>query len=86
MNPVPQPHDIWNSETARHYDTPGGMFAPDYPGAPTVEAQAAGLALEPATAELWEMSCRQYAAFAPGKHEWPALRRRCDRADPSYRN
>ena len=44
------------------------------------------LELEPATPELWEMSCRQYEAFAPGKYEWPALKRRCDRADPSYKN
>ena len=51
-----------------------------------VQAQASGLALEPATPKLWEMSCRQYESFSPGKYEWPALKRRCDRADPSYRN
>ena len=51
-----------------------------------VQAQASGLELEPATPELWEMSCKQYDSFAPGKYEWPALKRRCDRADPSYKN
>ncbi len=42
--------------------------------------------LESATPQLWEMSCKQYDAFAPGKYEWPALKRRCDRADPSYKH
>ena len=51
-----------------------------------VQAQASGLELEPATPELWQMSCKQYESFAPGKYEWPALKRRCDRADPSYKN
>ena len=51
-----------------------------------VQAESSGLELEPATPELWEMSCQQYEAFAPGKYEWPALKRRADRADPSYRN
>jgi len=51
-----------------------------------VQAQASGLELEPATPGLWEMSCRQYEAFAPGRYEWPARKRRCDRADPSYKN
>ena len=50
-----------------------------------VQAEASGLELEPATPQLWEMSCKQYDAFAPGKYEWPALKRRCDRADPSYK-
>lgn len=51
-----------------------------------VQAQASGLELEPSTPELWETSARQYAAFPPGKYEWPALKRRADRHDPSYRN
>jgi len=51
-----------------------------------LQAQASGLELESARPELWELSCRQYEAFTPGKYEWPALKRRCDRADPSYRN
>ena len=51
-----------------------------------VQAQVSGLELEAATPALWEMSCKQYEDFSPGKHEWPALKRRCDRADPSYKN
>lgn len=51
-----------------------------------VQAQASGVELEPATSELWAMSSKQYEAFSPGKYEWPALKRRCDRVDPSYKN
>jgi ribulose-5-phosphate 4-epimerase/fuculose-1-phosphate aldolase len=51
-----------------------------------VQAQASGVELEPATPELWTMSSKQYEAFSPGKYEWPALKRRCDRVDPSYKN
>jgi len=51
-----------------------------------LQAQSSGLELEAATPALWEMSCQQYESFAPGKYEWPALKRRCDRADPSYSN
>jgi hypothetical protein len=51
-----------------------------------VQAQALGVELEPATPELWAMSSKQYEAFSPSKYEWPALKRRCDRIDPSYKN
>ena len=51
-----------------------------------VQAQSTGLDLEPATPALWAMSSKQYEAFFPGKYEWPALKRRADRADPSYKN
>ncbi len=51
-----------------------------------VQAQGANLPLEAGRPELWELSAKQYEAFAPGKYEWPALKRRADRADPSYRN
>ena len=51
-----------------------------------IRAQSARLPLESPTPELWELSAKQYAAFAPGQYEWPALKRRADRADPSYRN
>ncbi len=51
-----------------------------------LQALASGLDLDPAGKNLWDLSRRQYAAFAPGRHEWPALLRRCDRVDPSYRN
>lgn len=36
------------------------------------------------SAELWQTASDQYAAFAPGKYEWPALKRLLDRKDPSY--
>lgn len=51
-----------------------------------VQAQASGLELEPAIPELWEKSSEQYKLFPPGRYEWDALKRRCDRADPSYRS
>ncbi len=44
------------------------------------------LELEAADPALWDMSCNQYEAFSPGVHEWPALKRRADRQDPSYKN
>ena len=28
---------------------------------------------------------KQYDAFSPGPNEWPALLRRCDVTDPSYK-
>ncbi len=48
-------------------------------------AHGSGLELNPATLPLWQLSKRQYVNFPPGRFEWPALLRRCDRADPSYR-
>ena len=51
-----------------------------------LQAQGSGLALDPADPALWELSFRQYAAFSPGTYEWPALLRRCDRIDPSYKH
>ena len=51
-----------------------------------VQAESSGLELERSSPALWELSCKQYEAFSPGKYEWPALKRRCDRADPSYKN
>ena len=50
-----------------------------------LHAQASGLPLDAASEGLWKKSRKQYDAFAPGKYEWPALLRRCDRADPSYK-
>ena len=50
-----------------------------------LQAHAAGLPIEPGDQPLWELSHKQYAAFSPGKFEWPALLRRCDRLDPSYK-
>ncbi len=51
-----------------------------------LQAHAAGLEIEPGDKSLWEFSHEQYAAFAPGKYEWPALLRRCDKFDPSYKD
>ncbi len=51
-----------------------------------VQAQGAGVELNKADSALWEMSCKQYETFSPGQYEWEALKRRCDKADPSYKN
>ena len=51
-----------------------------------VQAQGSGLKLETASKELWSKSQKQYDAFAPGTNEWPALLRRCDARDPSYKD
>ena len=51
-----------------------------------LSAQAAGLPLDACDKALWELSVEQYKAFSPGTYEWPALLRRCDRQDPSYKN
>ncbi|MEM7291754.1 MAG: class II aldolase/adducin family protein [Pseudomonadota bacterium] len=48
--------------------------------------KASNLAVDAADSALWELSVKQYESFAPGVYEWPALLRRCDRADPSFRN
>ena len=50
-----------------------------------VQAQGSSLKLETASKELWEKSQKQYDAFYPGVSEWPALLRRCDALDPSYK-
>jgi len=50
-----------------------------------VQAQSSGLELKSVNKELWEKSQKQYDAFFPGPNEWPALLRRCDAIDPSYK-
>ena len=42
--------------------------------------------LENGSPELWGKASEQYAAFPPGRYEWPALKRLCDRLDPSYQH
>ena len=37
-------------------------------------------------AEVWAKASEQYAHFPPGKYEWPALKRMCDKLYPDYRN
>ena len=47
-----------------------------------VQAAASVLPLRQPAKALWELAERQYAAFPPGKYEWPALLRLCERLDP----
>ena len=50
-----------------------------------VQATGSVLPLERATEEMWKLSQKQYDLFLPGLNEWPALLRRCDAKDPSYK-
>ena len=50
-----------------------------------VQATGSGFPLERATEEMWKLSQKQYDLFSPGLNEWPALLRRCDAKDPSYK-
>jgi ribulose-5-phosphate 4-epimerase/fuculose-1-phosphate aldolase len=50
-----------------------------------VQATGSELPLERATEEMWKLSQKQYDLFSPGLNEWPALLRRCDAKDPSYK-
>ena len=50
-----------------------------------VQAHRSGLELKSVKKELWEKSQKQYDAFFPGVSEWPALLRRCDAMDSSYK-
>ncbi len=50
-----------------------------------VQGTGSGLPLERATEEMWKLSQKQYDLFSPGLNEWPALLRRCDAKDPSYK-
>lgn len=50
-----------------------------------IQASASKHAVDAASPEIWKLAAEQYAAFPPGKYEWPALKRLCDRIDPSYK-
>ncbi len=50
-----------------------------------VQAEGSGLKLERCTKQMWKLSQKQYDLFSPGLNEWPALLRRCDAKDPSYK-
>ena len=50
-----------------------------------VQAQGSGLKLDHGAKSLWKKSVKQYKAFSPGMYEWEALKRRCDKSDPSYK-
>ena len=49
-------------------------------------ANATGLEVDPGPTEMWELSKRQYDHFPLGKNEWPALLRKMDKLDPSYKS
>jgi len=51
----------------------------------SVKAQSYNFELNTVSKELWEKSQKQYDAFSPGPNEWPALLRRCDAIDSSYK-
>ncbi len=50
-----------------------------------VAIQAGGHEVDAGSEKIWKLAAEQYAAFPPGKYEWPALLRLCDRLDPSYK-
>ena len=54
-----------------------------------VNAQGSGLKLDYAEKTFWEQSQKQYEAFAPGvkcANGLKALKRKCEKIDPSYKN
>ena len=50
-----------------------------------LQVESSSLSRVKTSPEMWKLACEQYEAFAPGMYEWPALLRRCDRLDPSYK-
>lgn len=50
-----------------------------------LSAKASTLDIDPGPENLWALASKQYEAFSPGHYEWPALLRKCDRIDPSYK-
>jgi len=50
-----------------------------------LSAKASNLTIDVGPTRLWELASKQYEAFSPGHYEWPALLRKCDRLDPSYK-
>ena len=51
-----------------------------------LQVTASSLPTVNGSSDLWEKASKQYEAFAPGTYEWPALKRLCDRLDPSYKS
>lgn len=45
-----------------------------------------GVELAKTDPKMWDLASKQYESFAPGKYEWPALLRKMDRLDPSYKH
>jgi ribulose-5-phosphate 4-epimerase/fuculose-1-phosphate aldolase len=50
-----------------------------------LQVSSSSLATVETDPKMWQMAAKQYEAFSPGVYEWPALKRRCDRLDPSYK-
>jgi len=50
-----------------------------------MQVLASGQQVRLPPADVCERAARQYAAFQPGEHEWPALVRMVDRDAPDYR-
>ena len=50
-----------------------------------LQVESSSLSRVKTNPEMWKLACEQYEVFAPGIYEWPALLRRCDRLDPSYK-
>ena len=51
-----------------------------------LSAKTSNLEIDSGPEHLWPIASKQYEAFSPGVYEWPALLRRCDRLDPSYKH
>ena len=50
-----------------------------------LQVTSSSLKVKNGSPELWQRASKQYEAFSPGLYEWPALLRKCDRLDPSYK-
>jgi len=50
-----------------------------------LQVTASSLDVRSASPQLWQRASKQYESFSPGLYEWPALLRKCDRIDPSYK-
>ena len=42
--------------------------------------------IDPGPTDIWELAAKQYDSFSPGKYEWPAMLRLCDKLDSSYKH
>lgn len=51
-----------------------------------LQASTSGIKLHSTDSKIWKLASDQYAAFPPGKFEWPVLLRLCDRLDSSYKS
>ena len=51
-----------------------------------IQVGASGLKTCNQPPEVWRKASEQYAAYPPGKYEWPALKRLLDRDDPTYKD